>query len=88
MARQVLDLEGRLIAGIAEVKELREQLNKNSRNSSKPPSGDGYGKPAPKELAGEEREETRRTARARGKNPEAGGASRRDYRIQTGALSA
>ena len=45
-----LDLEERLIEVIAEVKELREQLNKNSRNSSKPPSSDGYGKPAPKSL--------------------------------------
>ena len=31
-----------------QVKELKEQLNKNSRNSSKPPSTDGYEKPAPK----------------------------------------
>lgn len=29
---------------------LREQLNKNSRNSSKPPSTDGYKKPKPKSL--------------------------------------
>lgn len=45
-----LDLEERLLELVAEVKELREQLNKNSRNSSKPPSSDGYGKPAPKSL--------------------------------------
>lgn len=45
-----LDLEERLVELVAEVKELREQLNKNSRNSSKPPSSDGYGKPAPKSL--------------------------------------
>ena len=30
------------------VEELEEQLNKNSRNSSKPPSTDGFDKPAPK----------------------------------------
>jgi len=30
--------------------ELREQLNKNSHNSSKPPSSDGYKKPKPKSL--------------------------------------
>lgn len=32
------------------VEELREQLNQNSRNSSKPPSTDGYKKPAPQSL--------------------------------------
>ena len=32
------------------VKELTEQLGMNSRNSSKPPSSDGYKKPAPKSL--------------------------------------
>lgn len=32
----------------AEIAELRARLNMNSRNSSKPPSSDGYGKPAPK----------------------------------------
>jgi transposase len=32
----------------AQVKELQDQLSKNSRNSSKPPFSDGYEKPAPK----------------------------------------
>ena len=32
------------------IAELREQLNKNSHNSSKPPSSDGYKKPKPKSL--------------------------------------
>ncbi|MFT4900108.1 MAG: transposase, partial [Flavobacteriales bacterium] len=31
-----------------EVKTLKEKLSKNSHNSSKPPSSDGYSKPAPK----------------------------------------
>ena len=33
-----------------EVQRLKEQVAKNSRNSSKPPSSDGYAKPAPKSL--------------------------------------
>ena len=32
------------------IKELQEQINKNSKNSSKPPSSDGLKKPAPKSL--------------------------------------
>ena len=32
----------------AEIAELRARLNMSSRNSSKPPSSDGYAKPAPK----------------------------------------
>lgn len=32
------------------IRELKEQLNKNSQNSSKPPSSDGFKKPAPKSL--------------------------------------
>ena len=32
------------------IHELKEQLNKNSKNSSKPPSSDGFKKPAPKSL--------------------------------------
>lgn len=34
----------------ARVKELEDRLSKNSGNSSKPPSSDGYNKPAPKSL--------------------------------------
>ena len=41
----------RLIAQLNQtIQELKEQLNKNSKNSSKPPSSDGLKKPAPKSL--------------------------------------
>ena len=33
-----------------EIKELKDRLSKNSRNSSKPPSSDGYTRPSPKSL--------------------------------------
>ncbi len=32
------------------IRELKEQINKDSHNSSKPPSSDGYEKPSPKSL--------------------------------------
>lgn len=43
-------LTAELASAKAEIAELKEKLNKNSRNSSKPPSTDGYEKPAPKSL--------------------------------------
>lgn len=39
-----------LLELIAENARLKEQLGQNSRNSSKPPSSDGYSKPSPKSL--------------------------------------
>lgn len=43
-------LTAELASAKAEIAELKEKLNKNSRNSSKPPSTDGYEKPTPKSL--------------------------------------
>ena len=42
--------QAKLLELLAENAKLKEQLNKNSRNSSKPPSSDGYSKPAPQSL--------------------------------------
>lgn len=50
------------------VAELERQLKTNSRNSSKPPSQDIYGKPPPRSLR-------RTTGRGQGKQPGAPGAS-------------
>lgn len=49
--QQSFDAQTALITQINQtIQELREQLNKNSKNSSKPPSSDGFKKPAPKSL--------------------------------------
>lgn len=46
-----IDAQTQLIAQLNQtIQELKEQLNKNSKNSSKPPSSDGFKKPAPKSL--------------------------------------
>lgn len=47
----MLSGQARQIAALkTQVAELQSKLNKNSRNSSKPPSSDGLNKPAPKSL--------------------------------------
>ena len=46
----VLRLEAELVQLRQEIKGLQERLALNSRNSGKPPSTDGLGKPAPKSL--------------------------------------
>ena len=46
----VLYYESRTVQLEARIKELEDQISKNSQNSSKPPSSDGYQKPAPKSL--------------------------------------
>ena len=46
-----IDAQTQLIAKLNQtIHELKEQVNKNSKNSSKPPSSDGSKKPAPKSL--------------------------------------
>ena len=49
--QQSFDAQTALITQLNQtIQELREQLNKNSKNSSRPPSSDGFKKPAPKSL--------------------------------------
>lgn len=46
---ELLQAQCARIAGLEkEIEELRSELSKNSRNSNKSPSSDGYGKPKPK----------------------------------------
>jgi len=42
------ELEALVARLVERIKELEDRLSKNSRNSSKPPSSDGYSKPSPK----------------------------------------
>ena len=46
-AAQVIALAGQLEIQAAAIKELQAKAAKNSSNSSKPPSSDGYGKKKP-----------------------------------------
>lgn len=59
LQQRVRELEQTIAAQAAEIQELRDQLAKNSRNSSKPPSSDGLKKPRVQNLR-------RKTGRRRG----------------------
>ena len=48
VAAVIARLEARIDRQDAEIAELKARLGQNSRNSSKPPSSDGYAKPSPK----------------------------------------
>ena len=50
LVRRLDETTAKLNAANEKIGELTERLNKNSQNSSKPPSSDGYSKPAPKSL--------------------------------------
>lgn len=65
----VLALVARVQALEAEVANLREQVNRNSRNSSKPPSSDGPNEPKPRKRA--------RSKRKRGGQPGHKGTTRK-----------
>jgi|SRR5665647_9048 len=49
-AAEIETLKKKIVESEIRIIELENQLNKNSNNSSKPPSSDGYAKPAPKSL--------------------------------------
>jgi transposase len=50
LTQQISSLKIQVESLTTEVKILKGKLSKNSKNSSKPPSTDGYSKPAPKSL--------------------------------------
>lgn len=50
--KTISDLNETIRALTEENVRLKERLNKNSKNSSKPPSSDGFNKPKPKSLRG------------------------------------
>ena len=60
LSNEIEELHSKVETMAVEITELKARLNKDSHNSSKPPSSDGYKKPAPK------------SAREKGVNPKGG----------------
>ena len=66
----IQDLKLIIIKLMARIEELEKRLGLNSKNSSKPPSSDGFKKPAPKSL------------RQAGKNPSGGKIGHKGYTLK------
>lgn len=69
LVKLVESQQARILELVAKVEELTRRLNQNSRNSSKPPSADGYRKPQ-----SPERKRQKEAGRKPGKQPGAPGA--------------
>ena len=69
LAARIAERDARIAELEAVVVELRERLGKNSRNSSKPPSSDGYDKPSANKSKKNKRSLRRRSGRKPGGQP-------------------
>jgi transposase len=50
LQKELVETRAELVAARAEIAELKARLAQTSKNSSRPPSSDGLGKPSPKSL--------------------------------------
>src|SRR5260370_31804705 len=70
--RRIEDLEGRLMSALLRIEELERRLAKDSHNSSKPPSSDGF-----------KRQGKKRPASSKAKGGQAGHAGHTLQRVET-----